>query len=320
MRIPKNRLLHDDEKTMDLDQALLLKVGLGATSNLRFVSEEQIREIYSTYGESGLFKLVFLAMGHEESDFKHFFSVISDDLSLMSLLSADDGTELHGDRDDLSESPELRKFKWNVMQPSLSRKLYQPGRHHGYMVYGVGGPRILVSHPYQGLSGEVYDIYNNSVDVVTSLWMRGYRGMFMFLDYLPGLNFESEGVPAWALWFSIIACNSDLVVFVKEYEEAFRESQLAEIGFTPDRVLKKVVEVPRDELKWAKIDDHAQTYLYSDGKRMLSREEWYELEAAHARPFVDAYTRDGIPNDRLYVMNEAGDVAEYPQDYPAYNI
>lgn len=37
-----------------------------------------------------------------------------------------------------------------MVQSSLSRKLYRAGRHHGSLVYGLSGPRILVSHPFQG--------------------------------------------------------------------------------------------------------------------------------------------------------------------------
>jgi hypothetical protein len=90
-------------------------------------------------------------------------------------------------------------------------------------VYGLGGPRILVSHPFQGRTEDIYDLYANSIDVVTSLCLRGYRGTFHLLDYLPGLNPEIEGVPAWALWFSIIAAHSDLIIFVKEFEGDFQD-------------------------------------------------------------------------------------------------
>ncbi len=111
-------------------------------------------------------------------------------------------------------------FNCNVLQPSLSRKLYNPGRHPGYLVYGLGGPRILVSHPFRGATGELYDVYANSADVVTSLILDGYNGSFLFLDNLVGLNTDVRGVPAWLVWFSLIAVHSDIVLFIREHNGA----------------------------------------------------------------------------------------------------
>lgn len=180
------------------------------------------------------------------------------------------------------------KFLWNLVQPSLSRKLYRAGRHHGSVVYGLGGPRILVSHPYRGIDGEAYDLYNNSIDVVSSLHMRGFYGTFHFLDYLPGLNYDIEGVNAWLLWFSLIAGHSDLVLYIKEYEGDFGASQQEEIELTLDRVQKKIVEIPHDELKWVKespeVADMPVLYVGQDG--MMTQEEWYATEADHAAPLV----------------------------------
>jgi len=71
---------------------------------------------------------------------------------------------------------DLSRLNLNVLRPSLSRKIYNPGRHEGYVVYGLGGPRILVSYPFHGATDEEYDVYTNSIDAVTSLTMRGYHG------------------------------------------------------------------------------------------------------------------------------------------------
>ena len=56
-------------------------------------------------------------------------------------------------------------------------------------------------------------------------------------------HFDVDGVPAWLIWFSVIAAHSDIVLFVKEYEEDFGLAQQREIEFTPDRIQKKVIEI-----------------------------------------------------------------------------
>ena len=186
------------------------------------------------------------------------------------------------------------------------------------MVYGIGGPRILVSHPFQGINGEVYQVYDNSVDVVTSLMKRGYFGTFLFLDNLPGLNVEVEGVPAWLLWFSIIATHSDLVVFVKEYDEDFGLSQKREIDFTPDRVQKKIVEIPYEELTWATKPDLGDVDLYIGRDGMMTREEFNKEDANDVAPLIEQYASPDVPKDRLIVIDESDNLTQYPLDYPVY--
>jgi hypothetical protein len=242
--------------------------------------------------------------------------LIANDLTLVPLLTAQDPVELACDNDRLPQSDRLTEFNSTVLQPSLARKLYNPGRHPGYLVYGLGGPKILVSHPFRGAKGELYDIYGNSLDVVTSLMMRGYRGTFLFFDYLPGLNFEMEGVPAWLLWFSLVAGHSDLVVFVK-YGGEFGRSQEFEAEFTPNRVQKKIVEIPDGELQWAEEHEFREIDFYAAGEAGSTKEDFYRVEAEHAKPFLDGYVHPGVP-DALIRIDESGQAMQFPLDYPMY--
>lgn len=321
--IKTNALLRDQEKTLGLPELLMLRSlfgvakSLGASANLAAVPEDLLQEIHAAYGETGLFKLGYLASSHPEGEFNHFLEPIAATLQLRKSVTAE--TELEPDNDQLRQSAGAAKLNLNVLQPSLSRKLYNPGRHPGYLVYGLGGPRILVSHPFQGLGGETYDVYNNSVDVVTSLMNRGYTGTFLFLDNLHGLNFEAGGVPAWLVWFSIIAAHSDLVLYVREYEEGFTQSQKLEIDYTPDRVLKKIVDIPHEELTWATAsDDTGADYLYVGLDRVLTKEEFGSEEAKHAMPFIEFYVGDPCPRDRIFCLSEAGEITEYPLNHPKY--
>ena len=327
IRIRINSLLRGTEKTLGLDEVFMLKklADYGQETkrgqlNLADVSEDMIRRIHSRYGPSGLFQLVTLAMAHDKNEFRHFFELVEGELSLRELVQESEGQELVCDNDRLKASAKLERLTTNVFQPSLSRKLYRAGRHHGSLVYGLGGVKILVSHPFQGVTEDIYDLYSNTIDVVTSLQFRGYEGTFHFLDLMPGLNFEVEGIPAWLVWFSVIAIHSDLVIYVKEYEGDFGKAQQMEMEFTPDSVQKKIVEIPHDELKWAKKADMPKDalrwYFGKEGK--MTEEEWYQMEAEHALPFIHNYTSAGYSRDRLFRIDEAGGIAEYPLDYSVY--
>ena len=177
-----------------------------------------------------------------------------------------------------------------------------------------------MSHPFRGRVGDIYDVYNNSLDVVTSLNIRGFDGAFHFLDYLPGLDRKVNGVPGWLAWFSIIAAHSDLVVFIRDPEGGFRTAQKQEIEFTPDRVHKKIVDVPRAELTWAKKTDEGEGLprMYIGEGGMMTEEEWFAMEAEHAMPFIEAYTDGSFPDDRVVVIEESGSIAEFPLDHPVY--
>ena len=320
VQIDVNQLLHPDEKTLSLAEAQLLRqLAEVAGQNLGSVSESMLTDVAAAYGEGGLFQLAGLAMSLDEGEFQHFFSVTRDWLAIRSTITSNEVMPLAPDNEMLRQSPEGALLALNVLQPSLSRKLYRAGRHHGSLVYGLGGPRILVSHPFRGRSGDIYDVYNNSLDVVTSLYMRGFDGAFHFLDYLPGLEAKVNGVPGWLAWFSIIAAHSDLIVFIRDPEAGFRTAQRQEIEFTPDRVHKKIVDVPRAELTWAKTSDAAELpRMYVGEGGMMSEEEWFAMEAEHAMPFIESYSDGGFPQDRLFVLDEAGEVSQYPLGYPVY--
>lgn len=326
--IKQNHLLHSLEKTLALADVLALRkvAEMGATKlgrqlNLAHIPEDLVHRVNAIYGGEGLFQLMMLAMGHEDSEFNHFVESLKWILMFEEIAMTNELEPLRYEDSTLKQSEKLRQFNTNVIQPSLSRKLYRAGCHHGSLVYGIGGPRILVSHPFQGRTEDVYDVYTNSVDVVTSLCLRGYRGAFHFLDYIPGLNHEIQGIPAWLLWFSIIAVHSDLVIYVKEYEEDFQLAQKLEIEMTPDRVKKTVVSIPHEELRWAKKADfpHDLRRIYIGHDGVMSEEDWFRMEAEHAAPFIQNYTRRGIPGDRLIVLDESGSITQYPLDYPLYD-
>lgn len=328
--LDENVLLHSEPSGASLEQvkAMKLVADLGTTMeageegelNLARVSEEEIDEVHRHFGEHGLLQLVILAMGHSASEFEHFYGLTRDTLRLAPVIEEGKTQTIEYDNASLATDKRLDAFTSNILNPSLSRKLFRAGRHHGSLVYGLGGPRILVSHPFQGIEGDIYDIYRNSVDVVTSLNMRGYHGTFHFLDYVGGLDYEVAGLPAWSIWFSVIASHSDLVIFVKEHEGGFGPSQQLEISLTPDRVRKKIVEIPHDELRWAtkpKATEGLEVrYATEDG--FVSEAEWRQMEASHAEPFIENYVAGGFPADRLIVLRE-GCADEYPLDFPVYD-
>jgi hypothetical protein len=335
IRIKTNSLLRGQEKGMSLDDVLKLRRGLNTISggknagastgnikllnNMSQISDQQIHKIHATYGEPGLFKVTFLAMTCPIQEFAHFFDLMAEDLVLTEVLKTAEQIPLSCDNSTLRQSVGLSKFNSHILLPSFSRKLYNPGTHPGYLVYGLGGPRILVSHPFRGIKGEVYDVYNNSIDVVTSLMTRGYFGSFLFLDYLAGMNHEINGVPAWLVWFSAISGHSDLVLFVKEHEEDFGSSQRGEIEFTPDRVQKKIVEIPHHELKWAKIPKSGSVAMFLDENyNPIGEREYRRREFEHAKPILDHYSNCQGPWDGVLLIDGADNITEYPLDYPMY--
>jgi len=331
LRIKINSLLRGGEKTLQVDEVLALRqvavlgknANLGSL-NLSEVSEATIRNVHRKYGPPGLFQLAGLAMSIPAGEFKHFMSVIEGESAVGAFRNAIAGpaVDLSCDNHILKASPKIETIATNVFQPSLSRKLYRAGRHHGSLVYGLGGPRILVSHVFHGVAHETYDLYVNSLDVVTSLQMRGFEGTFHFLDLMPGLEREFTGIPGWLAWFAIIAIHSDLVLFVQEQDAGLRPAQQLEADFTPDSVQKVIVPIPRDELKWAKeTTDHPDApmmYVGSDG--VTTRDEWHAMEAEHALPLIRNYVGEGMPRDRLIQIAENGTIREYPLDYPRYQF
>jgi hypothetical protein len=160
--LPISPHLHTGGAKMSADQLLLLKEASALASqkgleearesslvaNLAMVSEEQIRKIAADFGEEGVFKLNFLAFSMKESDFEHFFEIVASDLAFRELRNTP-RLPLELDNGSLRAAPELNDYNHNVVSTSLSRKLFNPGRREGYLVYGIGGPRILVSLPHR---------------------------------------------------------------------------------------------------------------------------------------------------------------------------
>ena len=284
--------------------------------NLASIGDDEWERVEKMYGKEGLFRLFLLATGHSRFDFEHFHDLAYPWWEAI----AKHEVSLAYDNGLLPATRDLDRFASNVLQPSLSRKLYRPGRNFGHIVYGIGGPRILVSHPFRGGSRYHYDLYNNSVDVVTSLMTKGYNGTFLFLDYLPGLHYEAHGLPAWLVWFSKIAVHSDLVLFITEGNGELTPSQAREGSYTPDRVWKKIVRFPKGELSWAKIQPADPSMrIYHEGKK-LSWEEYLEYERKYSQTFVAQYVRDDIPNDRIICLNEEGEITQYPLNWPIYQL
>ncbi len=175
-QIPVNTLLRAGGPTMPLDQVLgackqARQMREAAAQgqlpsdmpdpddllrNLAEIPESTIQYVHSAYGAPGLFQLLGLASSSNPGMFKHFFSVVEPEARFRAFQDAIAGqpVPLACDNDQLPASTGAEAFAFNVIQPSLSRKLYRSGTHHGSVVYGLGGPRMLVSHPFEGVSHE----------------------------------------------------------------------------------------------------------------------------------------------------------------------
>lgn len=324
--IKKNVLLRGGEPTLSLEDALRMRDALRAEhlADKNLVQLESalssVEAVHMLYGESGLFRLFFFASANRNDDFDHFYEVIAWIMALAQMSRPDQEYALQCDNQRLPEGVDLLRFNSHVMIPSLSRKLYNPGRHFGYLVYGIGGPRILVSLPFKGATSSMYDVYTHSVDVATSLITRGYHGSFLFLDNLPGLNREIEGVPSWLLWFSLIAAHSDLVIYIS-IDNKLTSAQMQEAAYTPDRVQKKIVDMPGRELRWAEQSkelDPSRTIWIVEGKT-VTWDEYLEYEASHAKPLLEGYSQPIGRRDGLIRFDaESGETKLYPWDYPLY--
>jgi hypothetical protein len=334
--IPMNPHLHAGGPGQSLDKLLLIREAAaqalamalpdlsrsGLIRNLHSLSEALIRGVHARYGESGLFKLQFLAAANDAHDFDHFSGMIASDLSMRSLLEALPSRPLDPDNIALPAADEIDRFCHNVINTSLSRKLYNPGRREGFVVHGLGGPKILISLPFLGTDRFTYPVFENSADIVTSLMIRGYAGTFLALDRLGGMEADYYGFPGWLVWFSFLAAHSDLVVFVTEAGGGLSKAQRSESRLTPDRVPKKVVELGLEELSWAKkslvqVDQDLEQRYAMPGKGMVSQDEYFAAERKFAEPFIRLYDRGSFPNDRLIVLNEDGTISEFPLPGPA---
>lgn len=283
--------------------------------NLCVLSHQEIFDLYARYGEEGLFNLSILLYS---KDFEWFYPLIAFDLKGE---RRTEETHLWLDNAAISVHPKVKTFQTNVFKPALAQKIFQPGTHHGFVCYGLEGPRILVSHPFRGNTKEIetYDIYRNSADVVLRLMERGYRGTFLFLDYLAGLNEEIEGIPAWALWFSFVATQADLVVYIKEYEGDFGYAQQLELTYVSDYTQKKIEEIPSAALSWAKkAVTQAKEIIYIGENGPLTKEEFYAFEASFAKPFMEEFIHPDLPLEPFIQVTEEGEIQLFPLDFDLY--
>ncbi|WP_445372050.1 hypothetical protein ACH518_04695 [Methylomonas sp. HW2-6] len=341
--IPINSLNRGGEKEISRKEILSLydsliearKLGYADVENTRLfknitsVSKEDIERVDKRYGPKGLFNLVFLAQTNSIEEFYHVFRLVMDNLifldffdsQMFSEFTKDSHPALSFDNSILKACYELNNFDHNVFSPEAARKVFSPGSKPGYVVYGLGGPRILVSHPFKGRGKLSYAVYENSVDVVTSLNLRGYYGTFLFLDNIAGLEYDIHGIPAWLAWFSYIASLSDLVLFVKEHDGDFGPSQKMEIDYTPDRINKKIIEVPSEELRWAKASEEDLQMISMGPNGIMQNEDFDQLVAhnTHARLFIEMYARNGFPKDRVIRILEGGEIEEYDVNETGYN-
>ncbi|NKQ77762.1 hypothetical protein C3Y90_10270 [Rhizobium sp. UPM1134] len=326
LQVPVNPLLEYQEPTMELTKLLALlqaaKASTGLVAerprlfkNLESVSEEFIRSLYDIGGEEALMRFVILSSNSEQNEFAHFYTYLEDVVIFSDMFGKGGEGLLEADNDVLTSSPEIARFAHNVIDPVFSRKLFHPGVRTGYVVYGLTRPRILVSLPFKAGSAYTYDVFRNSLDVATSLGLRGYHGSFLMLDYLEGLTREIDGIPAWLIFFSLLATNSDAVLFVTEGDNGLTEAQLREAAFTPDRVPKKIVRLQDSELVWAQSDgleDGLEVINFGPDGDVISKDEAMAAEASYALGLIERHERGHFPSDRLIVLRHDSILEIYP--------
>jgi hypothetical protein len=322
--IKRNVLLRGADMTMSMDEARLMTLMVAVTRaagdqplTAQALADDEILEALSQrFGEAGLYRIVMM-MQTQPDQCDTFFAFILSQLRHQSS-EVRQATQLACDNASLPQGPEVGAFSTNLLQPSLGRKLYHPGLHPGYLVWGLGGPDMLVSHPFRGVSGGVYGIGPPTKRIAEHLMASGYVGSYLFIDLVPGLDFQVRGQPAWLVWFAIIAAHSDVVVFVREKGAGFTEAQKLEIRFTPDRVQKKIIEIPPGILPVAEPDQFSpDQIIYVTGTADPSKEKFEEMEADHAGPLVRAYAEFDLPPDVL-CRRDGDQLIQYPADSPIY--
>ena len=295
----------------------MAKPGNQYRSEPRTVSEDFVRQGHALHGEKAMLRLYILATGHDPSEFKHFRAAIEGEFLLGAVADASPPRMLTLDNAKLRASPEIDRFCHNVVNCGMSRIVYIPGRREGYVVYGVGGPRILLSLRFHGTDRYHYPVFQNTLDVITSLQLRGYFGNFLALDRLDGLAAEYGGLPGWLVWFSFLASQSDLIIFITEKGKGLSPHQVREGQLTPDRIPKVIVELEEGELSWGKASrvatdqDLKRTY-FIPGRGFVSEAEYLAAERANAEDYIKMYDRGGWPDDRLIVLREDGQIVEAP--------
>jgi hypothetical protein len=98
-------------------------------------------------------------------------------------------------------------------------------------------------------------------------------------------------------------------------------AQRREAEYTPDRVQKKIVNLPARELKWAKESESfdGDNAMYFHEGRRLTRKEYLEFEAAYAMPLINGYSQPVGHRDGLVRYDtESGSFEVFPADYALY--
>lgn len=338
LAIKTNQLLAGDEPSTELEEAreirqVFMAAGGGMTDvgsnmaqvpegllehayNMAQVPERLLERVYRQYGGAGLFRLQFLAGCVPAREFEWHLTVLEAILALLEKEPFGPREELRLDNTRLLAGSALASLWHNCFQPSLARKLYNAGEHHGKLTYGLGGPRILVSHPFRGGWGEAYGAYQNSLTIALALVRRGFHGRLLFLDNLLALNRDVNGHPAWLLWFSLIATHSDLVVYVTEEGEDLSDFQRMEVEYTPDLTQKKLVSLYRSELLPRAERDEREVLFIARGEGAITAERFREIEIEKmgALPLLSSYTEPIGDRAHLYVITEDKRLLVYSAD------
>lgn len=147
VHVRQNQLLLGAEKRMSVEQAVIM-VGLA--------ERDRMTRIRDRFGESGVFG-VSMMLYNSRREAAPFLDFIQHELRLPSSATPQ-AMSLDTDNATLRNSPAADELNLHLLQPSLSRKIYQPGRREGLVVWGLGRPRMLVSHPFRSAEGSVLEI------------------------------------------------------------------------------------------------------------------------------------------------------------------
>jgi len=181
--------------------------------------DDSVIGILNVYGERGIFCVNFLAATTDPDDFDILWVSIVEDILLMGIhfrkcsespLPLNFREELGTGHEFSVIGPKLSSIPKDVCA-SLSRKIYAPGVHPGWVVVGIDARRILVCPPFEG---EMEHFTRTSVDISASLKLAGVWGTFLFVDHVQGMSILIRGQPAWLLFYALLAWVSDAVVFI----------------------------------------------------------------------------------------------------------
>ena len=324
-RIVRNVLLAGEGKGLDLERFLTLKkvadLGdasfMGREANLALITEDFARQVHEAYGDAGLLELVLLVRGQDRPDVTHFLEPIEGIMALDSAVDEPEEMELVPDADLPRAFDGSAPLATRALRTDWARRLYRPGLHAAASVYGLGGPRILVSCPRS--EGE---LLSGARQVLTGLLVRGFRGRFHVLGPSQGLDAQVNGLAAQDAWFSLVAAHSDLVVFVRDSARGLDARQERELCFLPPWVRAKIVDLPASGGQGDSLpvsSGEAPRVYFEDGA-ILSEEAWRRKEAERSIALVREFVTGQGPRDRWSCRDEAGRVTEYPLDFDVYGV